>query len=156
MIAEHKHNTNHPHVSMNRIPALAYHVCRSLQPSVLTTQTAVPHNTRTITLFTQRHLYQTNVLTVLVKHRHQKPAVALTINSARTNDVTPANAFNISNFTPTSGHIRTTYGLKLYNVTHDFNIACSLDTVHKTTKCTTHSAIAMIYPSRINAAFSAS
>lgn len=140
------------HVGTNRIPALAYHVCQPLQPSLLTTHTAVPHNTNTITLFTQRHLYQTNVVTVLVKHRHQKPAVALKLNSARTNDVTPANAFNISNFAPISGYIR----LKFYNVTHDFNIACFLDTAHTTTKCTTHSAIAMIYPSRITAACSAS
>ena len=46
------------------------------------------------------------------------------------------------------------YGLKFYPVTHDFNIACSPGTVDTTTKCTTHPAIAMIYPSRIAAACS--
>jgi hypothetical protein len=119
---------------------------------VLTTHTAMPHNTSIFTLFTQRHLYQTNVLTVLVKHLNQKPAVALTLNLARSNDVTPADVFNISNVTPDSGYIRTNYGLKVCNVTHDFNIACSLDTVHTTTKCTAHSPVAIIYPSRITAA----
>jgi len=94
------------------------------------------------------------VLTVLVKHRNQKPAGALTLNFARTNDVTAANVFNKSNFTPISGCIRTHYCLKLCNVTHDFNIAHSLDTVHTTS--TAQCPIAMIYPSRISAACSPS
>jgi hypothetical protein len=123
-------NTNHPNVGTNRIPALAYHVCQSLQPSVLTTHTAMPHNTNTITLFTQRHLlvYQTNVLTVLDKHLNQKPAVVLTLNLARGNDVTPANVLNINTFAPISGYIRTNCGphVKVCHVTHDFNTACSL------------------------------
>jgi hypothetical protein len=94
---------------------------------VLTTHTAVPHKYHYsvhIATFTSISNKRVNC------SRQTSQPKTCSRSVAPSNDVTPANVFSISNFTPISRYIRTNCGLKFYKVTHDLNIACSLDTVH--------------------------